>query len=72
MEEQIAVLRNMGFSYDVAEALAEREVSPETAAILSAEEIMDHYLGWQGIHGFTGGIMRAVENAKAMEAQRKL
>lgn len=72
MEQKIAALEALGFSDDVAEALAERGVSPDTAAILSAEEIMDHYLCWNGICGFTGGIMRAVADAKAAEARRKL
>lgn len=49
-----------GYSYAVAEALAERGVTVEKALHLSHYEVLDHYLAWNGIHGYTQGILDAI------------
>ena len=68
MEENIEDLVASGFNRDVAEALGERLITPEQAKHLSAEELMDHYLEWNGIIGYTSQIINALDNIRNMEA----
>lgn len=64
MEERIKAFEAMGFIGSVAEALAERDVTPEHVKFMSERDILDHYLTWNGIGGFTGSIIAALDNAR--------
>lgn len=67
-EEQIAELEAAlvadGYNPDTAEALANREVSPAEARSLSKRELLDHYLCWNGMVGWTGQILAVLEDAE--------
>lgn len=64
MDELIAA----GWNRGMAEALHENDYTVETAALLSVNEAFDYYLTWNGIQGFTGGIIDALDNCRNMEA----
>jgi hypothetical protein len=67
-EQEIAKLKQAliddGYDPDVAEALAENHVTVEQAASLSKYEVMDHYLNWNGIIGFTQSILDALNDCE--------
>lgn len=53
-----------GYSFPVAEALSENGVTVEQAATLSKCEVLDYYLTWNGIHGYTETILAVIANAE--------
>lgn len=59
---------NLGFNTEVAEALAGKEVPLEQVPILSTEEIMSHFLEWNGIVGYTRSIINALDNIRNVAA----
>ena len=68
-EQQVADLQQAlmddGYSEEVAEALAERGVTVAEAQHLSKREVLDYYLAWNGIAGFTDSILDVLDNAEA-------
>lgn len=58
----------MGFTPDIAEALDERGVTVAKAKLLSRRELMEHYLEWNGIMGFTDSIVDAVDLLTAIKS----
>lgn len=68
-EEQIEIAKNElvadGYSNDVAEALANRGVTLQTAPLLSKREVLEHYLEWNGIIGYADSILSALDNCEA-------
>jgi len=58
-------LIEFGLIHSMAEALNERGVTVADACDMSAEDMFDHYLQWNGICGFTSGIIAALDNARA-------
>lgn len=62
MIDNMEALTRMGFHSDVAEALHERGITADEAKLLSRRELMDHYLKWNGIIGFTDNIVDAVDS----------
>jgi len=67
-EANVAALRTAGWNHRMAEALDENDHTPETAKLLSTEEAFNLMLEWNGICGFTGMIMTALDNCRNMEA----
>lgn len=67
-DEETKALRSAlvaeGYDHNVAEALAERGVTVAMAALLSKREVLEHYLEWNGIIGYTDSILRVLENAE--------
>lgn len=59
-----AALMADGYADEIAEALAENDISVEHARLLSKEEVMDKFLTYNGIIGFTGMILRAINNCE--------
>lgn len=59
-EQLKALLEAAGYPAPLAEALAENGHNPDSASLLSIREVLDLYLQWQGIIGFTESILRAV------------
>lgn len=64
IKAKIEALRDAGYDEDVAEALAENGVTPEAALHLSKQEVLDYYLTWNGIHGYTTRILSVLENCE--------
>lgn len=62
--QKIQALCDSGYNPDVAEALAENGITPETAEHLSKREVLEHYLNWNGIIGFTESILLVLQNAE--------
>ena len=58
-----------GWNSDMAEALFERAVSGERASMMSAREAFEHFLEWNGILGYTGMFINALDNCRNMEAR---
>jgi len=56
-----------GYNEFVAEGLAERGHTVETAELLSVREALDEVLEWNGIIGFTSSIVDAIDNLRNME-----
>lgn len=65
------LFRKAGFNDGLAEALEGRDVSLERALCMSASELLDEYLLWNGIIGYTGSILAALDSARSAEAARR-
>jgi hypothetical protein len=68
LETAQKALKAAGWNHNLAEALAENGYVPETAALLSQKEVLNCYLEWNGIIGYTNSILDALHNAKDMGA----
>ena len=55
-------LEAAGYTTPLAEALAERGVTVDEAKSLSRRDMMEHYLEWNGICGYTGEILCVLDN----------
>lgn len=68
MDPQTAerLLRQRGFSQEVAEALAERGITPNRAEGMTTEELFDEFLAWEGIQGYARTIIRVLDNIRSM------
>jgi hypothetical protein len=68
-EKEIAELEDelegAGYSPPVAEALAANNVNAVHAAILSKREVLEYWLEWNGIIGYTDQILNTIANAEA-------
>jgi hypothetical protein len=62
--ELYEALKADGYSAEVAEALAENDITVEQAASLSKQEVLNYYLTWNGIHGYTDAILRVIDCAE--------
>ena len=60
----IEEFKKLGFDHNIAEALAERGVGVGEVKILSAREVLEHFLEWNGIIGWTETIVEAILNIK--------
>lgn len=58
---------DLGFEADVAEALVERELTPARVGNMTAWEVLDEYLSWNGVIGFTSQIRDAVRNIEKVK-----
>lgn len=56
-----------GYNSDVADALVNRERTLEWVKLSSPREIFEEFLEWNGIIGYAGGIMSALDNIRQME-----
>lgn len=65
-EEAIASLRQLhiddGWHPDVATALAENGYDRDQVHHMSMQEVLECWLTWEGIIGFTGSILSAIRN----------
>lgn len=64
VEHLIGRLVDAGYTAPVANAMGNRGVTPEAAAMLSKQEVLEHYLEWEGIIGYTDSILRVLEDAE--------
>jgi hypothetical protein len=55
----------LGFNYHVAEALVQRGVGETESLNLSKDTILNHFLEWNGIIGYTDMIRDAVFNIQS-------
>ena len=66
IDQNREALRAAGWNAGMATALAENDHTPESAALLSEHEALDLFLTWEGIIGFTGHIIAAVDSVRTM------
>ena len=55
-----------GYIPAVAEALSENGIGHKMALLMSRSEILDTYLTWNGIHGYTQIILNVVDNPRPL------
>lgn len=60
-------LMSKGYNMYVAEALHEMCVAEETLQLMSAHDVIDMVLSYNGIIGYTHHIIDAVDNIRNME-----
>lgn len=53
-----------GYSYALANALAEQGQTVESVKLLSKREVLDDFLKWEGIIGYTDTILSVLEDAE--------
>lgn len=51
-----------GYDRDLAEALAKRGENVESVQNLCKREVLNHFLCWNGIIGYTDAILRVLDN----------
>ena len=64
VNELYTALQADGYVPATAEALANHGVTVEKAKLLSKSEILEHYLEWNGLIGWTNQILNVLENAE--------
>lgn len=55
-----------GYLSEVAEALSEKGIGYRMALLMNRSEILDVYLTWNGIHGYTQTILKIVDNPRPL------
>lgn len=63
------VFMDLGYSFDVVEALIGNEVSVETVQHMSADEVFDMFLSWNGIIGYGSMISSGLDNIKKVKGE---
>lgn len=61
-------LRDEDFNHDLAEALVGREKTWCWLRFASHQEVMDEFLQWNGIHGYTNMIMSAIQSLHTVDS----
>jgi hypothetical protein len=69
VDEAKGAFMALGYNHHVAEALAERKVDPNDLRYMDERDVMEHFLEWNGIIGYTGRIMDAVDNIRNVGAR---
>jgi hypothetical protein len=67
-EDLYSELTAAGYIPAVAEALSENGIGLKMALLMSRSEILDMYLSWNGIHGYTQTILEVADNPRPLVA----
>lgn len=71
MSDDATAFTAAGYSPDLAEAFEGRRLTVERVKRMSRAELLDEYLRWEGIIGYTYSILTALQAIDRVKEQKK-